>query len=395
MALDGIPLIRNCNSCFAAGTLVKTGAGYQPIESLKVGDLVPSEDTKTGAISLRRITHVHVRPVADIKTFYKLTVAKEGINEDFYVTGEHPFWLADKAEWRNVDDLRVGDTLLDYGSHRLHVSAKLALNEKRQTYNLTVEGFSTYFAGRSEVLVHNIDCILPFGFSRDQATGKVFDTAGKEYEFVGARADTGAAILKQLNSTDSANSFVTAGADGTATQLKDIKLSGGTAGNKVDYGGIPADQQWRYDRYLADESPKRLGPDDWWVAAQRVWAENAAGNGFEQEVRTALGAPLGQGSKPISINGRVPDLPVGPTYGVTDVKNWIELSNNPQMIEFYQYAAENGLPFNVIIGPRTQTIWEPLLDNIRATGGTVTEYNPVTRQFTLIDIGNSGAWKRN
>jgi hypothetical protein len=40
----------------------------------------------------------------------------------------------------------------------LHVSAKIPLSEKRQTYNLTVEGASTYFVGRNEVLVHNTDC---------------------------------------------------------------------------------------------------------------------------------------------------------------------------------------------------------------------------------------------
>ena len=79
-------------------------------------------------------------------------VSKGGSDEDLYVTGEHPFWLPDTAEWKNVDDLGVGDTLLDFGGHRLHVSAKLALSEKRETYNITVEGTSTYFVGRSEVL---------------------------------------------------------------------------------------------------------------------------------------------------------------------------------------------------------------------------------------------------
>lgn len=112
-------------------------------------------------------------------------------------------------------------------------------------------------------------------------------------------------------------------------------------------------------------------------------------------MRTELGAPLGPGSKPISINGYIPDLPVGDTYGVTDVKNWIDVTNNDQLRAFYQYASDNELPFNLIVGPRTQTISEPLLDNIRATGGGVMEFDPVTRQFNPIDIGQSGPWKRN
>ena len=155
------------NCCFVAGTPVKTETGHAPIESLKVGDLVQSEDTKTGAISLRRVTQVHVRPIEKINTFYKLTVSKDGAEEDFYVSGEHPFWIADKAEWKSVDELSVGDALADFGGQRLRVSAKAAVSEKQQTYNISVEGNATYFAGRSEVLVHNADNCgrLPVGYA--------------------------------------------------------------------------------------------------------------------------------------------------------------------------------------------------------------------------------------
>ena len=107
---------------------------------------------------MRRVTQVHVRPIEKINTFYKLTVSKDGAEEDFYVTGEHPFWIADKAEWRSVDELSVGDALADFGGHRLRVSAKAPVSEKQQTYNISVEGNATYFAGRSEVLVHNNNC---------------------------------------------------------------------------------------------------------------------------------------------------------------------------------------------------------------------------------------------
>ena len=152
--------------CFAAGTPVKTETGHAPIESLKVGDLVQSEDPKTGAISLRLVTQVHVRPIEKINTFYKLTVSKDGAEEDFYVTGEHPFWIADKAEWRSVEELSVGDALADFGGHRLRVFAKAPVSEKQQTYNISVEGNATYFAGRSEVLVHNNNCgNLPVGYA--------------------------------------------------------------------------------------------------------------------------------------------------------------------------------------------------------------------------------------
>lgn len=160
------------------------------------------------------------------------------------------------------------------------------------------------------------------------------------------------------------------------------------------YGGIPDEHQWRYDRYLNGPSAKKMAPDEWYAAAQRAWANNARGNGFEQSVRADLGAPLGAGSKPVSIDGYVPDLPVGPKYGVTDVKNVVNLSNSPQLRAFHQYAVDNNLPFNQIIGPRTQTISEPLLNNIRQTGGSVMRYDPATRQFTPVNIGTSGPWKK-
>ncbi len=160
------------------------------------------------------------------------------------------------------------------------------------------------------------------------------------------------------------------------------------------YGNIPAEHQWRYDRYLNGPSAKKMPPDAWYAAAQRAWSNNASGNGFEQSVRGDLGAPLGAGSKPVAIEGFVPDLPVGPKYGVTDVKNVVDLTNSPQLRAFHQYAVDNNLPFNSIIGPRTQSISEPLLNNIRQTGGKVMRYDPATREFEIIDIGTSGPWKK-
>lgn len=161
-----------------------------------------------------------------------------------------------------------------------------------------------------------------------------------------------------------------------------------------EYGSIPPEHHWRYDRYLDGPSANKLAPREWLAAAERVWANNAGGNVFEQTVRAELGAPLGAGSKPTAIQGYVPDLPVGPAYGVTDIKNHIDLSNSDQLRAFYQHAIDNDLPLNFIIGPRTQSISEPLLDNIRKTGGSVMFYDPATRLFTTIDIGPSGPWTR-
>jgi len=163
----------------------------------------------------------------------------------------------------------------------------------------------------------------------------------------------------------------------------------------VDYGNIPPEQRWRYDRYLSSSSADRLGPDSWYAAAQRAWANTSNGNDFEQAVREQLGTPLGVGSKPVSIEGYVPDLPVTDEFGVTDIKNVVELSNSDQLRAFHRYAAEHNMPFNLIIGPRTETISEPLLNNIRETGGRVVMFDPATEELTEINIGRSGPWRRS
>ena len=87
-------------------------------------------------------------------------------------------------------------------------------------------------------------------------------------------------------------------------------------------------------------------------------------------------------------------MPVGPRFGVTDVKNWVNLNNSDQLQSFYEYAKNNDMPFNVIVSPRTESISAPLLDNIRATGGSVIQYDPATNELTPIDIGKSGPWTR-
>ncbi|KVZ48062.1 RHS repeat-associated core domain-containing protein [Burkholderia ubonensis] len=169
-----------------------------------------------------------------------------------------------------------------------------------------------------------------------------------------------------------------------------------TADNVRDYGSIPPEDHWRYDRYLEKTTAKQpMGPDEWNTVKERAWANRSRGNKFEREVRADMGGPLGRGSKPVWTYGRLPDLPVGDDYGVTDVKDWLHIDNDDQLRAFHQYAAEHKLPFGLIISPRTQTMSGPLLDNIRSTGGVVLEYNPATGDYTPIDIGESGRWERS
>lgn len=79
--------------------------------------------------------------------------------------------------------------------------------------------------------------------------------------------------------------------------------------------------------------------------------------------------------------------------GVTEVKNWLDLTNDDQLRAFHQYAREKNLPFNIIIGPRTQTISEPLLNNIRDTGGRVLQYDPETKNLHPLMLADQALGK--
>jgi Restriction endonuclease fold toxin 7 len=165
-------------------------------------------------------------------------------------------------------------------------------------------------------------------------------------------------------------------------------------GEHPGYGNIPQDNYWRYDRYLESKPNGYSEPDTWWKKTLQIWENNLNGNSFEKQVRTKLRTPIGKGSKPVSINGRVPDLPVGSKFGVTDIKDWMKIDKTDQLTEFYKYAKENNLPFNLIVSPRTNHISEPLLEMIRETSGNVRQFDPATKKITSIDIGESGWWKR-
>ena len=53
------------------------------------------------------------------------------------------------------------------------------------------------------------------------------------------------------------------------------------------------------------------------------------------------------------------------------------------------------MPFNIIVSPKTKSVSEPLLEQIRSTNGKLIEFNIDTGKFNPLDIGTSGNWSRN
>lgn len=132
--------------CFAAGTPVRTPEGRRPIESLRVGDLVVSQDVTTGALGLQPILAVH-RDAPEPT----LRIALDS-GETIVTIPYHKFWLAGKG-WAMARALKPGDTLRTLGGRSRIVA--ISDGATMPVYNLDVARSRTFFVGRTDALVHD------------------------------------------------------------------------------------------------------------------------------------------------------------------------------------------------------------------------------------------------
>ncbi|MDD9935305.1 MAG: polymorphic toxin-type HINT domain-containing protein, partial [Myxococcales bacterium] len=98
-----------CN-CFAAGTLVQTADGLQPIEQLSVGDRVLSKDPKTGAEDVRRVTRTFITPNRPVLKLELAGADGDHTDQVIHATPGHPFWLRAQG-FRPAADLPPGTEL--------------------------------------------------------------------------------------------------------------------------------------------------------------------------------------------------------------------------------------------------------------------------------------------
>ena len=78
-------------TCFAAGTPVRTMEGFRPIEQIRPGDLVLSQDVATGGLDFRPIVMVHHN--APNQTL-RITLSDDEI---LVASVYHRFWRAGAA----------------------------------------------------------------------------------------------------------------------------------------------------------------------------------------------------------------------------------------------------------------------------------------------------------
>lgn len=131
--------------CFAAGTPVMTKTGPRPIENIRIGDMVLSQNAATGELAFKAVIGRAVRPAAPLLA---IGVGSEAI----HCTRGHPFWISGE-NWQMAKFLRQGD--------RLHTIAgplpisDIAEAPPEASYNLVVVDWHNYFVGDRRLLVHD------------------------------------------------------------------------------------------------------------------------------------------------------------------------------------------------------------------------------------------------
>lgn len=138
-----------------AGTLVATPEGLVAIETLEIGDMVLAYDMETGRVvpqSVLDVLRTEPKP-----TYNVILRAANGETAQFEATDDHP-WLNAAKEWRNTDELTVGDWLIAGDGERFEVVEVGKNGNVEVAYTLTVDTLHTYIMGEAGIIVHNADC---------------------------------------------------------------------------------------------------------------------------------------------------------------------------------------------------------------------------------------------
>lgn len=133
-------------SCFVAGTPVWTESGLTPIEKIQAGDRVLSQDPESGELAFKLVICKTLRPPAPL-TRISIT------GEEILTTKGHPMWVVSQG-WRMAKFIEEGQELHGLKGGTLVQGAEL-LKRQEEAHNLVVVDFSTYFVGKTGVLVHD------------------------------------------------------------------------------------------------------------------------------------------------------------------------------------------------------------------------------------------------
>ncbi len=152
--------IHVATSCFNSGTLVRTIDGAEPIQKIKVGDLVLTQNVTSGAIEAEAVTSVFHNPPREM---FKITFFDDTIT----ATGIHRFWKPGVG-WVMTRDLKEGDVVRSlWGASRVR---SLEPAGKQPAFNLAVARNRSYFVGAASKLVHDFSVVETVAEPFDSAT---------------------------------------------------------------------------------------------------------------------------------------------------------------------------------------------------------------------------------
>jgi len=118
-----------------------------------------------------------------------------------------------------------------------------------------------------------------------------------------------------------------------------------------------------------------------------IIANGRRGLEFERAAIDALSAAskttkINKNTTKIAVDGLGRSIPDVLHEGVTEIKSGLEINHTVQLQIQIAHAKNLKQPFSLIVSPTTERISRPIQGAVRATGGTIQRFDPVTRAFT-------------
>ncbi len=266
---------------FTSGTLVWTPNGPVPIETLSIGDLVESRNSKNNIQKAQKIT----------ETFNRIAPEYIRLQTEFgtlEATPEHPFWVQGQG-WVEAQDLQLEDPIATLNGDTVVLDIDKTRRDV-EVFNFSVEETPNYFVSESKAWVHNTKCIVKF----EKSTGKNVNLNNPEPNTV--------------YYVDSRHRFETDGQKRTTrvkTRIEDKDLDSGIRNcyqqGKAGACGLPDDEGGHMvatklggPGEIVNLVPQNMNLNrSAWKKMENYWAKEAAsGKVVEVEIEIIYGDPI-------------------------------------------------------------------------------------------------------
>jgi len=154
-----------------AAVMARTLDGPRPIETLKAGDRVLTQNTTTGRMAFSPVlSPIHNPPNETLKIQF------DGQSQPVVATGIHRFWKVGQG-WSMARDLKPGDVLRAIGG--VAKVASIESDRKQPVFNLRVAEGESFFVGDLGIPAHDNSLVDP--------VDKPFDRVAPEFASAGRK----------------------------------------------------------------------------------------------------------------------------------------------------------------------------------------------------------------